>query len=198
MTTLSGTLNINARGAQLHCSLGCFIIRDEQLTHIASGKYRGFFDIQKILPHAITTAHGQLQLVLLAVVKQFALDTSASSAKKIDWSDHAKWQQQLSLFDETDRLDEILPTDSAHTHLSTLPAPMNNSEESDKEPADNAVNSEVTQHTISTSAIAVSDLPRVVALDPTLTREQLRREVRYLQTSGYTFDAQQQVWELAV
>jgi len=54
MTTLSGTLNINARGAQLHCSLGCFIIRDEQLTRIASGKYRGFFDIQKILPHAIT------------------------------------------------------------------------------------------------------------------------------------------------
>ncbi len=198
MTTLSGTLNINARGAQLHCSLGCFIIRDEQLTRIASGKYRGFFDIQKILPHAITTTHGQLQLVLLAVVKQFALDILASSAKKIDLSDHAKWQQQLSLFDEADRLGEILPTAAVHTHLSTLPAPMNNSEESDKEPADNAVNSEVTQHNISTSAMAVSDLPRVIALDPTLTREQLRREVRYLQTSGYTFDAQQQVWELAV
>lgn len=204
MTALNGTLTISTRGAQLQCPLGCFVVDDKRLSGITYGKHRGFFDLQKILPHATRNTHGQLQFALLAVVKQFALETSTSSVNQTEVSQDAKGQQQqLSLFSKTDRLEDILSiADVPNPPLPALTdSPTTQEKETDNETgeAETAAVRKITQPSAFAAADHAypSDLPKTVTLDSTLTREQLRREVQFLKASGYAFDCQTQQWQLS-
>jgi hypothetical protein len=206
MMTLSGTLLVNGRGTTLQCELGCFVLNDTRLMDKAAGKYKGFFELQKITPHVVFSPQGQLQVTLLATIKGFSLQTVesggalSSKANKADEERVLPIQQSLSLEEDVEAVvtpvGPLIPVETVTTK--TIEAEEDSDVQNDGALAKTVTACSVIAASEDSSPLA-SDLswPEVVELDTTLPRDELRQKIMQLQKSGYQFDIVRQAWQRA-
>ncbi len=190
MITLTGTLQVSTQHCLLHCSLGRFVVNDLRFQNIATGKYNGFFEIQKIEATVLQKSQGQMQVSLLAVVKEFSLNTMPINHKPSLKGKTVLLNSQLSLFDE-----EITEAQVSHSKREVPVGVGNPSSSVELDaviPETTASTSPVEPEMPSTEGKLV--FPEVVELDPTLSREQLRKTVAQLQSQGYRFEKSRQLW----
>lgn len=180
MITLNGTLQVNTQGLLLNCSLGRFIVNDARLKKLSAGKHDGFFEIQRIEP-TVYQKSSQIQLGLLAVLKSFALKTASETMT-------ASLNSQLDMFSENVMVEEPI-VDDAFSEADTEP-PQEDSVSADA--ATEIINPILEQNPLLT--VDNSDLPDEIELDPTLPRDQLRQSITRLQSQGYRFEKNRQLW----
>lgn len=191
MITLTGTLQVSAQNCLLHCSLGRFVINDSRFQNVATGKYNGFFEVQKIEATVLQKSQGQMQVSLLAIIKEFSLNTMPIHHKPSLRGKTALLNSQLSLFDveitenQVSQSKREMPEDESNPSFLSVELDVGI-------PETTAITSPVELEMPLAEEKPV--FPEIVELDPTLSREQLRKTVAQLQSQGYRFEKSRQLW----